>query len=341
MKVSINKILENMPKNLTDLEKVRYIYLKMGDIFSYNRDFLYIDDYRYVNDMYNEVITKEKIEKGNYKNKIASLCKQMSEISCETINKLNPSKIKARIVGYNPDKETHVEVIVTISDKSYNLNINLDLYKIQKGMRTVGFATTNKAIDETECVVLSSDEIKKMDEKLNYCKYGMYMDDAIEMIKSEMQDTKNIEKLISENELKTGRKEDIIFKYKVDFIFKYLKNNLPEDKKLEIYELCKYYKKLFKELLTEKERVDNNIQKFDIYLKEDGKNKKENALYQIKMRERIIYYLYFDEERGFAEIDEKSLRNLDNTGNIEYIDYLKLEYLKKQKSDFLGRRKKS
>ncbi len=341
MKVSINKILENMPKNLTDLEKVRYIYLKMGDIFSYNRDFLYIDDYRYVNDMYNEVITKEKIEKGNYKNKIASLCKQMSEISCETINKLNPSKIKARIVGYNPDKETHVEVIVTISDKSYNLNINLDLYKIQKGMRTVGFATTNKAIDETECVVLSSDEIKKMDEKLNYCKYGMYMDDAIEMIKSEMQDTKNIEKLISENELKTGRKEDIIFKYKVDFIFKYLKNNLPEDKKLEIYELCKYYKKLFKELLTEKERVDNNIQKFDIYLKEDGKNKKENALYQIKMRERIIYYLYFDEERGFAEIDEKSLRNLDNTGNIEYIDYLKPEYLKKQKSDFLGRRKKS
>lgn len=341
MKVSINKILENMPKNLTDLEKVRYIYLKMGDIFSYNRDFLYIDDYRYVNDMYNEVITKEKIEKGNYKNKIASLCKQMSEISCETINKLNPSKIKARIVGYNPDKETHVEVVVTISDESYNLNINLDLYKIQKGMRTVGFATTNKAIDETECVVLSPDEIKKMDEKLNYCKYGMYMDDAIEMIKAEMQDTKNIEKLISENELKTGRKEDIIFKYKVDFIFKYLKNNLPEEKKLEIYELCKYYKKLFKELLTEKERVDNNIQKFDIYLKEDGKNKKENALYQIKMKERIIYYLYFDEERGFAEIDEKSLRNLDNTGNIEYIDYLKPEYLKKQKSDFLGRRKKS
>lgn len=50
MKVSIDKILENMPKNLTDLEKVRYLYLKMGDIFSYNRDFLYIDDYRYVNE---------------------------------------------------------------------------------------------------------------------------------------------------------------------------------------------------------------------------------------------------------------------------------------------------
>ena len=126
MKVSIDRILENMPNNLTDLEKVRYIYLKMGDIFSYNRYFLYINDYRYVNDMYNEVITKEQIERGNYKNKIASLCKQMSEVSCETINKLDPIKIKARIVGYNPNKETHVEFVVTIDDKNYNLDINKD-----------------------------------------------------------------------------------------------------------------------------------------------------------------------------------------------------------------------
>lgn len=306
----------------------------MGDIFSYNRDFLFISDFKYINDMYNEVITKEQIERGNYKNKIAGLCKQMSEVSCETINKLDPGKIKARIVGYNPNKETHVEVVVTIYDKNYNLNIVSDLYKIQKGMKTLGFATSNKAIDGTECVTVPFDEIRKMDEKLNYCKYGMYMNDAIEMIKSEMQDTKNIERLIPEKELKTGTKEDIIFKYKVDFIFKYLKNNLPEDKKLEIYELCKYYKKLFRELLTEKEKQDNNMQQFDIYLKDDKENKIESALCQIKMRDRVLYYLYFDEERGFIEVDERRLRNLDNTGSIQYLDYLKPEYLKKTKDDF-------
>ena len=41
MKISINEILENMPKNLTDIEKVRYIYLALGNIFSYDRDYMY------------------------------------------------------------------------------------------------------------------------------------------------------------------------------------------------------------------------------------------------------------------------------------------------------------
>lgn len=270
------------------------------------------------------------IERENYQNKISATCKQFAEVTSETINAANRYKkrIETRVVGYVEDEENHVEIVATIDGKNYCLSIDKDLYKIQKGMKTVGFATSNIALDNTECEIVPFDEIKKMEEKLNYCKYGMYMDDAIEMIKKEMQDPKNMEELIPEHELRSRRKEDIVYRYKVDFIFKYLKNNLQEDKKLKIYELCKYYNKLFKILLTEKEKEDNTIQEFDIYLKDDIECKRESALYQIQMKDKVLYYLYDDDEGGFIDIDGRDLRDLDKKRCIEYLDYLKPEYKK-------------
>ena len=65
MKISINNILKNMPNNLSDLEKVRYIYIEIGKIFSYNRDFLYVSNYRILDDIYSDTITINMIENEN------------------------------------------------------------------------------------------------------------------------------------------------------------------------------------------------------------------------------------------------------------------------------------
>ena len=73
MKISIEKIIKEIPENLTPREELRYLYLKLGNIFSYNRDFLNSKDYRQIKRIYNDFITISMIEKGIYQNKIITL----------------------------------------------------------------------------------------------------------------------------------------------------------------------------------------------------------------------------------------------------------------------------
>lgn len=329
MKISINKILENIPKDLTDIEKARYIYLQIGNINSYNREFLYITDSRFITDAYRERITHEMIEEGNYENKIVSLCKQISEIECEAINKIGKMNIQAVTVGYNEEEEGHVAVILNISNKNYYLDINPDLYKIQKGMKTVGFAKTETAPNGVKCEVISDEEIKKMDEKIGYCKYGMYMDDIIEMIKNNMENKENWEKYTNQyDKLDEETKEDVIYRCKIDFVFKYLKNNLSEKDKLYPYELNKYYKKVLGTLLTDKEKEDNTIRELDIFLLEN-KQKKESFIYEIEMKNRTLYYVYNDDEREMKQVSEKELKEMGDKGYIEYLsDYYRPKFVK-------------
>ena len=146
MKISVKKILGDMPKDLTDIEKVRYIYLSLGNMFSYDRDYMYLGREREILAAYSNNITIDDIEKREYYNKILAVCSQMSLIESETINRLKKANINARIVGYDEEKEGHVAVITDIDGKNYYLDIALDLYRIQKGMKTKGFAKATKVI---------------------------------------------------------------------------------------------------------------------------------------------------------------------------------------------------
>ena len=65
MKISVKKILEDMPKDLTDIEKVRYIYLSVGDIFSYDRDYIYLGREREILAEYSKEMSIDDIEKIN------------------------------------------------------------------------------------------------------------------------------------------------------------------------------------------------------------------------------------------------------------------------------------
>lgn len=328
MKISINDILSNMPENLSNIEKVRYIYLQIGKIFSYEREYLYTQDFRVANDMYNDVITISMINNRNYQNKIVSTCKQTAEVECDVINSLREKNICAKIVGYDPIEEKHVAVIVTIDDKNYYLDINADLYKIQKGMRTVGFAKSSIAVDRTECDTISSEDLEKIDKKLGYCKYGIYTDDVIDMLRKEMSDEENLKEYIREyieNPYEGEVKEDIIYRFKIDFIFNYLKNNLPEEEKMKSIEISKYYHALFKRLLTEEERKNNKIGEYDIYLKNDKQERKESIIYIIKMRNIKLYYLYKDEERGFVQTNFDTVRQMCENGQIEFLNDLDIE----------------
>lgn len=321
MKISINKILQYMPKNLTNIEKVRYIYLSIGDLFAYDRDYMYLGREREILAAYSENLTISSIEKRNYSNKIRAICTQIGAIESEAINKMNNVNIKARTVGYDEDLEGHVAVIVNIDGKNYYLDITLDLYKIQKGMKTKGFAKASEALDGTECETISDEALKEIDEKIGYCKNGMYMDDVIEKIRKEMQDERIWDKYIQQyNKSKGEKKEDIICKCKIDFIFKYMKNNTLEKDKMDIIELNKYYQKLFSSLLTAKEKSNMCVGKFDVFFVYDNGEKEDSKLYEIRINNRKFYYLYKDNERGFVETSVNEIISMIENKKIKYCD---------------------
>lgn len=339
MKISIKTILEEMPKDLSDIEKVRYIYLKLGEIFSYNRYYLTEENSRYLRDIYNDFLTIDMIENGDYKNKLKVICKQISEIVSQTINSVQREMydeiLKAKVVGYREDEENHVAVLVTIGEKNYYLDLHRDLYKIQKGMRTTHFTPKEESLEHAKsryskikqdlegikCETISQEELEKMDNKLGYSMNGFYMDDAIAMLKEEMAKEENWKKYIDEyDKNKIIEKEDVIARWKIDFLFKHIKNNGLEQNEMGIVELNKFYKRTYEHILNEKEKKDNKLVSIEISLKNKEKHLEKSILYEIRRKDANLYYIYDKNKKGLVEIDEENIKKLEENKTLIY-DY--------------------
>ena len=337
MKISIKTILKEMPKDLTDIEKVRYIYLKLGEKFAYLREYLYLPE-RIAVDVYEDPLNVEMIESGNYQNKIKTTCVQMANVFVEAINKIPKEMcnetILAKTVGYRKEEERHVAELVNIGDKSYFFDFYRDIYKIQKGLKTNHFAPSNETLDEIKskyetiasdleginCVTISEKEIEDMDRKLNYSFKGIYMDDVFSRLREEMQKEENWKEYIPEYEnIKDEEtRKDIIAKWKIDYMFKYLKNNPLEENKMEILELGKFYKKMYHSVLTEEEQNRFKLESHSIYTKRENIRKEESVLYEIKSPKETIYYIYNNEEKGVEKISKKELRKRNEENKLDF-----------------------
>ena len=167
---SINFIMSSLPDGLTDLERVRYIYINLGKIFSY--------DYRIVAD---ESVAEEKVDYskndiGRYKT-----CYQISEILMVLINGLIPTceaqMLERKIPGRSFNKE-HVATAVTFADGlKIILDLTLDLSNIQAGLKTKEFGFTTNETGEYDIISLS--ECAAMDKKLGFIT-DKYTDDYID-----------------------------------------------------------------------------------------------------------------------------------------------------------------
>lgn len=314
--ISINKIIENMPKGLSQLEKTRYIYLELGKIFSFNIELFYAPDDKTLQDIYDKEITVNDIENGKYQNKVSIVCKQASEILCEVLND-NRIGVESYCTEIEKGQINHVNVISKIGDKKICLGIIFDLKNIQKGFFTESFGQYNLILSDGEkCDVLNDEEIKRIDMKLGYCKNGIYMNDIIEMLKKEMRDDNNVKKYIVENypNIKTDTlKEDTILHYKIDFIYKHIKNNMLEKEKMDISEISDYYKYIFEEILTPNENMKRREYKF--YYNDKGE-KKYSMINELNLDNKKVYYIYDDEQRGFINISEEDLKRKSKNMNF-------------------------
>ena len=307
MRVSIQKIIDEMPTDLSDLEKARYLYLKIGDIITYN--FLYHReiDRRLREDIYSEDITIHDLERDVYQNKITLVCKQASELLAEALNRVNiPSKIE----GLDFVTQQHVDVISMVDGKRLCFNIMKDAMLIQKGFKTREFGLKNTSLLGTKCDTLTEEEIEEVDKKLDYIKYGMYMDDTVAMLRKEMLDEENLISFMKSQGKKDFSK-DSITKYKLSFIYQFLNNS---DKKLELMELRQYYLELFLSLFTPEERA-----KLSYYDYTDTKDYSINSsITVLDLENETCYYMYDAKEGMYKEVSPDVVKDITHHARFAY-----------------------
>ena len=173
----LNSIMLSIPKDAELLEKIRYVYIKTGEVFSY--DYYYIE---------NEDTYKVKFE-DDYVDRY-STCAEISKVLALMINNIDIENVKCEVINrpkrYLRDGEenTHIANLVELSTgEKFILDLTLDLHLIQSGCQTSEFGFTTMNGDED---IISINECKSMDQKLGLIKNGEYTDEKINKVYSEL-----------------------------------------------------------------------------------------------------------------------------------------------------------
>lgn len=124
----IDTIINNMPQNLSQIEKAYYIYLELGKIVSESPQFVFADRER-----------KEKHYNDPIDNEYYGICKSISELYI-SILKDKRIGISADLVKRYPENPiTHIDTILKIDEKNYITNLVSDLSRIKTSRRVNSF----------------------------------------------------------------------------------------------------------------------------------------------------------------------------------------------------------
>lgn len=280
----IDLLINNIPEGLTPLEKVRWIYIKLGELFSY--------DYRIVNDpSYGDV---RRVNPSKFIGRYQS-CVQISEIFSLILNSIPDVKSNI-IVRKLPDhpfavRVEHVsnEVILNDSGKSLKLllDLTLDLYLIQSGCMTNHFGYEDDGSGTYDIIPLK--DIRSMDKKISLVGDEGYTDDRIKEIKDLINSISDLP-------------DKEIIEYRLSLI-----NNLV--KKFHGYHEGKQYiGMLFRELLG------LDYDEYNLYYHEEN-DINLKTVYRIKCGEAEKWIVYSNNS-GFISTTKEKLNMILNQGWI-------------------------
>lgn len=167
----------SIPTEATTLEKLRWIYLTLGKLFSY--------DYRVIGD---ESVILNKIDYNSEYIGRYQTCYQISDIFCHFVKYLIPevqAKVIPRRIPGRSFIQDHVAVEINIpqEDTKFLMDLTLDLANIQAGLRTKHFGFETAANTNYDIIPLC--DCKEMDQKLGFI-LDKYTDDDIDNFKDKM-----------------------------------------------------------------------------------------------------------------------------------------------------------
>lgn len=227
---AIDLIMLNIPDNLPTLYKVRWLYMKLGELFSY--------DYRIMSDI---EIAKRKIDFSKPISRYET-CSQISQILAFAINsKIIPNTQAEIIVRDLPNKRTRAphEAVKLIIDGKYNylLDLTLDLYRIQANMQTQNFGYNS--LPNCDCEIVPLSDCAIMDEELGIKNENNIFDDKIKSTR------KYFERITATNKYSN----DLLLEVKMDYIRSELLKSFAGD-----CEAKRYVEDILINVLSEEEK---------------------------------------------------------------------------------------
>lgn len=275
----LNLLLLNIPDDISLLEKVRWLYIKTGQLFSY--------DYRIANDIN---VSKKDIDFFNNYVSRYQTCIQISYIFNLMLNFIDPS-LKANIInrslGPNIGNGHCANEIIMPTGEKYILDLTLDLYLIQSGCQTKQFGFTTNSLGEYD--IISLNECFEMDQKLGLVKDMEYVDDKILRVK----------KSLDKKDYSDMKPEEVI-----DNKLNVISNFVHSFK--GYYEGRQYVNKLFMDLLKMKYKEFNLI-----YNNDDSEQLITCFHIEYKGAERWIIY---NNKLGLIKTTKDKVENMLNNG---------------------------
>lgn len=278
---SINNAVMDTPANTSTLEKIRWIYIKLGQIFSY--------DYRKGLVEYQSVVNPIDMEKyvGKYQS-----CLEMTEVLNVILNKI--SGVKSRtIVRKNAEirghaAQDHVANEVVFEEDGYEfklmLDLALDLSLIQSGAQTMHFGYEDDG--SGTYTIIPQPENRDMDVKLGLIEKGQkYTNEIIRDAENEVIHSNNPEETISSSIQLMNR----------------LSRSFPG-----YHEGKQFMGLLFHRLLP------CYYKEFNLYYKQDGKvNLKTFYKFELNGCEKWVMY---SKDQGLLEVDPSLIAEMLNSG---------------------------
>ncbi len=312
----IDTIINNMPQNLSEIEKAYYIYIELGKIVSESPQFVFTDKEGQER-QYNDAIDSEYY----------GICKSISELYISILRDKRIG-ISADLVKKYPESPiTHVDTILKINGKNYIVNLISDLSRIKTSRRVNRFCFDLSRPEDNPIIrkeneyylerlehyygkidSLTRKNIEQLDKKLRYSFFmphfskdnerGLYTEDMIELLGKDMNNPESFREHMLHNE---NVPEEELLKYKLDYIFENINKFTKYNGNMNYLENIRYYLYVAKKILSPEEC--SRIQAYAATVGDDLSNiisiLKVNPLNKSKDKHDNIYYLYSTRDKKY------------------------------------------
>lgn len=299
-------------------KKAYYLYQKLGDIYQYK------SNYKYLNYNTEEMQNKKKVYYEGTTEEGDGICKDINETYVEALGMLG---IEAHLSSFGK-KFPHVDACFKDEIGNwYYTDLTADIMHIKTGMKIRNFGLSEKKIIEKgkrkriepiylryietmkqenegkEFAEIDEETLKSWDEEFGYSYQGLYTNDILDMLLTEVQNEELIVDFFG-----TDQKDELAQR-KIDFIMEKIEiANVHRRKKIGAVEAISYYTKVINKVLTEEER--KYIKLCRAFVEEDGKRKASDIL-AIEMQNENVYYWYNGRNQIFEKITREELLKSD------------------------------
>ena len=289
---AIERLVTQIPNNLSEIEKARYVYLELGKLLCYD------EKYWFGNSNIQNRIYKKSLHSTPNFSEIQENRKKKS--ICISISKLYSSVLQEIGIKSGQQSENgHYFTYLIMNDSLYYADLNNDMKYIQLELPTSFFCTEG-------IHVLSKDRLKKIDEKLGYHYKGLYnFKSKIDLIKSKFENLNTLSD-------------------KMQCIFD-LGSQIPGVKDLELIERNSIYKIISLAALSDKEY--DRVQALQLYeIQPDENNFKNRVNYQTVYvtkdydcdlkKDNFSYFVFSQYDRKYEKISPLELLNFIEENNL-------------------------